>query len=111
MYNARFFTDICDTELSIDIYNAELAKRHPPRERPVEAVPKIQMFSACFRSRAVAKLVASYFTNTEIVIDDIYVDGFSFLVKHPLLTEDTVLRILRKHRLRIDQHSVEEYWV
>ena len=86
--------------------NTECSERHPPIEIPIEAVSKVEMFEVLFRSEAVAKCVASHFTNTEVTSG-----CFGFFVKSFLLDRETVLRILRKHHLQTDGFYVDTFWI
>jgi hypothetical protein len=65
---------------------------------------KLKLFKASFQSKAVAERVASFFTNTT----EPEKESSYFTVTHPLLSEETVLRILHLENLPIDNFAVKE---
>lgn len=86
--------------------NTERSERHPPVEILIEGASKVEMFEVVFRSEAIAKCVASHFTNVEVTSG-----CFGFSVKSFLLDRETVLRILRKHHLQADGFYADGFYV
>jgi hypothetical protein len=72
-------------------------------ELPTNKKERVKFFKASFQSKKVAEQVASFFTDTVLREESSY-----FSVIHPLLSEETVLRILRLEDLSIDNFAVKE---